>query len=262
MRNIFYAFSSFIYGVRCYALALCVLLSLAASAQASASSPAFVQANAKQVTMGTTNSVKFIKANKAGDLIVVYHLYDNAGGVATKDSLGNTYKSCGVQKLWHDGMWSGEILYAENIKAGTNTVTTTYTKSINKNSDNKTYVKFGIVYIQEYSGVAPSNPCIASAAASGIGPTISSGAANASADSLVVAGLGSTSIANPDASFTVHNGLGVISLRAKSLRRLVLSRLQAPTHMRWMLTLQIWPCLELSPIFGDGLIDQAATVVG
>ena len=68
------------------ALAVTMLLG-----SADAASPAFVQARAKEVTSGTTNSLAFSSANGAGNLIVVYVVWSNTGSVSLADTRGNAY---------------------------------------------------------------------------------------------------------------------------------------------------------------------------
>ena len=56
-------------------------LSIVSPSRAYAASAAFVQGRATQVTSGTTASLAFSKANTAGNLIVVYVVWDNSGTV-------------------------------------------------------------------------------------------------------------------------------------------------------------------------------------
>jgi len=74
-------------------LACAVATAVLSQPPADAANPAFVQARSKQVTTGTVNSLPFSNANTAGNLIVVYVVWDNASPVTLTDSRGNAYAS-------------------------------------------------------------------------------------------------------------------------------------------------------------------------
>jgi hypothetical protein len=57
---------------------------------AAAATPTFVQVRAKEITSGTANSLAFSSANTAGNLIVVYAIWNNTGSATVSDSRGNT----------------------------------------------------------------------------------------------------------------------------------------------------------------------------
>jgi hypothetical protein len=63
-----------------------------------AATPTFVQARANEVTSGSTNSLAFNTANTAGNLIVVYVLWNNTGAVSLSDSRGNSYASLDISR--------------------------------------------------------------------------------------------------------------------------------------------------------------------
>jgi hypothetical protein len=113
-----------------------------------AATPTFVQARAKEVRSGTTSSLAFTSANTAGNLVVVYVLWSNAGSVSVSDSRGNGYASAVARVTWKSN-WSAQVLYAKNVAGGTNTVTATFATAINSFAD---------IYIHEYSGVDKVNP--------------------------------------------------------------------------------------------------------
>src|SRR5215469_223040 len=86
-------------------------LSIVSPSRAYAASPAFVQGRNAQVTKGTTASLAFSKANTAGNLIVVYVVWDNAGTVKVSDTNGNTYTAATTRQTWGSN-WSAEVFYA------------------------------------------------------------------------------------------------------------------------------------------------------
>ena len=91
------------------------------------------------------NSLAFTNANAAGNLIVVYVVWDNSGPVTLRDSRGNTYASVAPPTAWGaNGAWRSQMFYAKNIASGTNTVTATFEGAI---------TSFGRLYIHEYSGL-------------------------------------------------------------------------------------------------------------
>ena len=121
--------------------------SIVSPSVASAASPAYVQGADTQVTSGTTASLAFPGANSAGNLIVVYVVWDNPGAVTLSDSKGNTYIAGTARQTWGNN-WSSEVFYASNIAGGTNTVKATFATAI---------TSFGIVYEHEYSGLATAS---------------------------------------------------------------------------------------------------------
>jgi hypothetical protein len=130
-----------------------------------AATPTFVQARAKEVRSGTTSSLAFTSANTAGNLVVVYVLWSNAGSVSVSDSRGNGYASAVARVTWKSN-WSAQVLYAKNVAGGTNTVTATFATAINSFAD---------IYIHEYSGVDKVNPVDVARSATGTSSTVDSG---------------------------------------------------------------------------------------
>ena len=135
---------------------------------AGAATPAFVQARANEVTSGTTNNLAFSSANTAGNLIVVYAVWNNSGTVALSDTRGNAYTSVAPATRWNNNSWSSQVFYAKNIVAGTNTVQATFGTAINS---------FGIIYIHEYSGINKTSPLDVTASAIGSSSAMNSGSA-------------------------------------------------------------------------------------
>src|SRR6187200_772359 len=114
------------------AVALAVLLSLALPAlQAdAAAAPAFVQTAAHEVNSGTSDAVTFDSANAAGNLVVVYVIWNNTNAVTLTDSRANAYVSAAGRTTWAGGS-SSQVFYAKNIAGGTNTVTARFASSVN-----------------------------------------------------------------------------------------------------------------------------------
>jgi outer membrane protein assembly factor BamB len=141
-------------------------LSVMPASRASAASTPYVQGRNTQVTSGTTASLAFSKANTAGNLIVVYVIWDNPGTVKVSDTKGNTYQAATTRQTFGNN-WSAQVFYASNILGGSNTVKATFSNAINS---------FGIVYLHEYSGLATVSPVDVSASAAGTSASMSSGA--------------------------------------------------------------------------------------
>ncbi len=185
--------------IRALAVAGAMVIATFASAAsnprpASAAVPSFVQAQAREISSGKTNSVTFASANTAGNLIVASVLWSNAGAVTLADSRGNAYASAAARRSWGSN-WSEQTFYARNVAGGANRVTASFATSIKG---------WGIIYIHEYAGLDKVNPLdvttgtvgTASAMNSGSVTTTVSGdllfAAGASTDVVTQAGPGWT----------------------------------------------------------------------
>ena len=127
-------------------------------ATVTSSVPSFVQQKDNQVTSGTTSSATFSSPATAGNLIVVYLVWDNTGAAGVSDSLGNTYRAAIGSTLWSNSRYSVQTFYAINRGGGSDTVTATFATAVSS---------FGIVYAHEYSGVAQTAPVDGTAAAAG-----------------------------------------------------------------------------------------------
>jgi hypothetical protein len=138
---------------------------------ADAATPAHVQSGANEIGSGTVNDLAFASPNTAGNLIVVYVIWNNTGTATVTDTRGNSYASAGAPTRWNSNNWSSQVFYARNVAAGANTVRATFGSAISY---------FGIVYIHEYSGVAAINPLDVSAAAAGSSSAMNSGSATTS----------------------------------------------------------------------------------
>src|SRR5262245_11170813 len=125
------------------AIAVGVLVAARAPpASAAPATPQFVQAGAKEVTSGTTNSLAFSSGNTAGNLIIVYAIWSNANSASVSDSRGNAYAAAGARTTWGSN-WSAQVFYAKNISGGRNTVPVTFAAAVNR---------FGTIYVHEYDG--------------------------------------------------------------------------------------------------------------
>jgi chitodextrinase len=136
---------------------------------AHAAAPAFVQDNQNLVSSGTSMTTSFKTATTAGDLIVAFVEWDNSGSMSLTDSNGNTYTAA-TPVVAYPGTNNGvaEILYAKNIKGGTDTLTASFGTAISS---------WGIMYIHEYSGISTTNPVDVISTATGSSSAMSSGSA-------------------------------------------------------------------------------------
>src|SRR5882672_2839777 len=139
-------------------LASLLFFLVAAIAASGATTPAFVQEKDRQINLGTKNAVAFSSPSTAGNLIVVYLIWDNTGSASVSDSLGNAYVNATPATRWSSNRYSAQIFYAVNLRSGLNTVTATYATAINT---------FGLVYAHEYSGISQTAPVDVTASASG-----------------------------------------------------------------------------------------------
>ena len=170
-------------------------LSIVLPSHAYAASPAFVQGRATQVTSGTTASLAFSKANTAGNLIVVYVVWDNSGTVTVSDTRGDTYTAATARQTWGNN-WSAQVFYAPDIVGGSNTVKATFGTAI---------TSFGLVYLHEYSGLATALPVDVSASAAGTSASMSSGAVTTSqANDLLFAAGASDNTVTQGTGFTTR----------------------------------------------------------
>jgi hypothetical protein len=113
-----------------------------------------VQTAAKREGSGTTTAATFANPNSAGNLIVAYVVWDNAGVVDVTDTGHNTYTPASASVPWSGGAQRAQVFYAENVKPGTdilpiNTVTATFGTGLSS---------FGLIYITEYSGIDKTSP--------------------------------------------------------------------------------------------------------
>ncbi len=133
---------------------------------------------------GSTRSaaVAFPKATTAGNLILAFvRMSTTSQTVKLTDSRGNTYTDAVSQQQTTDGSQI-HLLYAKNIKAGSDTVTATFSGT---NSH-----PWMAVY--EYSGVNPSSPLdqVAHAQGSSASPSSGATATTSTANELVFSGVG------------------------------------------------------------------------
>jgi uncharacterized protein (TIGR03437 family) len=111
---------------------------------------------------------------------VVYLIWDNTGTAAVSDSLGNTYTAAVGSTLWNNSQYRVQTFYTINSKGGADTVTATFATALSS---------FGIVYADEYSGVAQTAPIDVTVAAAGASGSLNSGTVTtANATDLLFAG--------------------------------------------------------------------------
>jgi glucose/arabinose dehydrogenase len=170
---------------------------LAVPSPAQAATPAHVQSRAKEISSGTVNSLAFSNANTAGNLIVVYLIWNTASTVTLSDTKGNVYAAAAPVTRWNNNTWSSQVFYAKNIAAGTNTVRATFATSITAWAD---------MYIHEYSGLDKSAPLDVSAAAVGTTSAMSSGTATTTNASDLIFGAGASTgtVSAAGAGFTTR----------------------------------------------------------
>lgn len=173
--------------------ALPLLLLAGAFGQAQAAGITLVQHTGKDAGTTTTSTLAFTSANTAGNFIAV----GIRGGLSSSqvftvtDSNGNTYKQA-AQIGYTASQVTSAIYYAENVKAGANTITVSMTVS--------GPLRFDIL---EYSGVATLNSLDATATATGSSATASSGNLTTTVGGdLLLAAIGTTNAA----TFTAGTG--------------------------------------------------------
>ena len=139
------------------------------------------------------------QANTAGNLIVVYVVWDNSGTVTVSDTRGDTYTAATARQTWGSN-WSAQVFYAPNIVGGSNTVKATFGTAI---------TSFGIVYLHEYSGLATAAPVDVSASAAGTSASMSSGAVTTSQanDLLFAAGASDNTVTQRGPALRASDGL-------------------------------------------------------
>lgn len=159
--------------------------------------PAFVQVNQNEISSGSSVAVRLNAATKAGNTIVVYAIWDNAGSASVKDTRADNFVSVSPPVTWGNG-YSAQIFYATNIVGGTDTVTVAFKQPASI---------FGVVYAHEYSGINTSNPIDVIASASGSSATLNSGAAiTTSANDLIFgAGVSDNNVAAAGSGFTARD---------------------------------------------------------
>ena len=143
----------------------------------------FVQKRFARVTSGDSVSVRFRRANRAGDLIIAYAVWDNGGAVSVTDSNNNSYSSAvGPTQAGGDST-NAQVFYAKDIAAGFNTLTVTFATPITSR---------GVLYALEYSGLDRTSPLDAAVSAAGTSAAMGSGSlTTATADELLFLGAAS-----------------------------------------------------------------------
>ncbi len=143
----------------------------------------FVQSNSATANSGTSIAIPYNTPQIAGDLNVVAVMSgDTTSSISSvTDSKSNTYTRA-VGPTTTTGLQQS-IYYAKNIVGGSNTVTVKFNSS----------ASYPNVNVTEYNGLNTSNPLDVSAAATGSGPTASSGPATTTSANELIVGAGNTS---------------------------------------------------------------------
>jgi chitodextrinase len=157
----------FVFQCRVTYIASLLLLLLTSTVALGSTAPAFVQEKDKQIDSGNNNSVALSKPTAAGNLIVVYLIWDSTGSATVSDSLGNHFASATAVARWSNGRYRAQIFYAANVRGGADTVTATFATAVKS---------FGLVYVHEYSGISQTAPVDVTASTSGTSGALNSGA--------------------------------------------------------------------------------------
>ena len=160
--------------------------------------PAFVQEKDSQINSGKIVSTTFSSPTTAGNLLVVYLIWDNAGIASVTDSLGNTYSTAARHMKWNSGKYSVQVFYATSLIGGPDTVKATFASTV---------TSFGVVYAHEYSGVAQTAPLDVTAMASSTSGPLYSGFATTTnpIDLIFVAGASLNSLTGPGSGYTARS---------------------------------------------------------
>jgi hypothetical protein len=142
--------------------------------------PSFVQVNHNQVSSGTNISVAFHAPTVAGNTIVVYVIWNNAGNVRVADSRGNTFANIGAPVNWGSG-YRAQVFYAPINTAGSDTINATFQTPI---------TSFGVIYAHEYAGISRIDPVDVTTSASGSSTSLDSGSATTTSANDLIFGIG------------------------------------------------------------------------
>ena len=167
-----------------------VLLALVAgngglpTVHAAPATPTYVQGRANEAARATTtNAVAFSSANTAGNLLVVYAIWDNSSAATISDTRGNSYASVAPPSRWKGSAWSSQVFYAKNVAGGANTVTLSLTAAV---------TSWSVVYVHEYSGLDKVSPIDVSVVGTGTSSAMSSGSATTTNPTDLVFGAGAS----------------------------------------------------------------------
>ena len=156
-----------------------------------------IQERDNRVTSGRSCPVTFPSSTTAGNLIVVYLTWDNAGSAFVSDSHGHAYRSAVGPTRWNGGRYSAQIFYTDVRRGGVITVTATFATAV---------TSFGIVYAHEYSGLLSAAPVDVTAAASGTSGSLNSGSATSTndIDLIFAGGVSARHLTSPGAGYTAR----------------------------------------------------------
>jgi hypothetical protein len=123
-----------------------------------------VQKRSAQIESGSDVTASFVRANKAGSVIIAFVVWDGADGVTLDDGLGNDYVSAvGPTAAGGDSGLRTQIFYARNPKAGANSVTAHFSSPV---------ASHAALYVHEYTGLGRALPFDAASAVAGTSPEI------------------------------------------------------------------------------------------
>lgn len=157
-----------------------------------------LQLTQNEITSGRSVTATFNTATKAGNTIVAYVIWSNAGTVQLTDSHGAAFVSARSATQWSIG-YSAQVFYLSNIAGGADTVTATFQMPVSS---------FGLLYIHEFAGISTTNPVDATSAASGTGVTLNSGSATTTTSGDLIFGAG----VSDDIATVVGSGFTLLNL--------------------------------------------------
>ena len=160
-----------------------------------ATTPTFIQTGAGNITSGSSVAANFPAANQAGNFIIAYVVWDNAGPVSLSDTNGNVYASAAGARQNSVDNASAQIFFAPNIHSGSNQVTAAFGTAVSSRA---------AIYIHEYSEFSSVHPLDGSAWAMGTAPAMTSGLLTTSSpnDLLFAAGESNNAVTAGAAGFT------------------------------------------------------------
>jgi hypothetical protein len=123
--------------------------------------PAHVQGRTADVASGRRVRVRLPHAAKRGNLLTVFVVWSNHARVSLVDSAHDRFYAARRATAWGPH-YKAQVFYARNTVGGPTTVRATFGRS----------VRFGLVYVDEYSGVGRKAPLQSSTVKAGNGPVL------------------------------------------------------------------------------------------
>jgi hypothetical protein len=173
-------------------------VSVTASFAINATAPSFKQtASVSADTASTTIGQAFSTTVTVGDLIVAAVSWGNSSGLTCSDSQGNVYTTLPVQYDSTNNQSLG-ICYAANTKAGSTTVTATFSSS----------APYRRLLVHEYAGLALTNPVDVTSANIANGTTAANGVTTTSATTTAAGRLVFAAVMDDAGTATIQAGTG------------------------------------------------------